>query len=572
MATASPGPVPTTASRLRPGADRRVSIAGDGGVCSLDRRIQCTSNANCDFTAGADPDRGDLGPCENAAEAFEYEAETAKRPVFVFVGYRSNSFPESGSSADIPSEGSWGRVVDAPRSACGNGESVSFTQHEFPARAAKIPVGGAILIVTDWNEIEGGATGGWYGYTWSPNQYVERDADKDGVKDFGDCLTTASSPDCDDSEGPTLYGGFRHRVQNAVHAYCSATPGEGGFSCFDGDTFSFDQQARDLTFYQPKRGYLTDLSDVRLYDVLIQECDALSGGMNAGFVSNSEVARVRFQQCNAPSLISFSSAKNLKISDLEFISTFGNAISLRRGEFVEISGVRFSSHRGMGFEISPAFELGSISISHVTGAGRMALTQPAVSWPEAFIFFGRAFTTSGFESAIRQLVIDDVHVGTVFPDGCLVFLDDDKTPAQGPIDIERKKISITNSSIDGLNGTSGQRIVCVDTVGTGEAGDCGSGCDAADSVALSEGYLPMMRNNKENGAPALEQPYPVVDGTPATSAGDCDDIARLGSVVRLVTDTAAGACTDVGADGVLDGGGTAVSVCQCLASTAWGAL
>ena len=54
----------------------------------------------------------------------------------------------------------------------------------------------------------------------------------------------------------------------------------------------------------------------------------------------------------------------------------------------------------------------------------------------------------------------------------------------------------------------------------------------------------------------------------AASAGDCNALSH-GTLVKIYDDTAVGACTDAGTNGILDGGGTTVSTCECDGAGAW---
>ena len=548
----------------------------DSGTCRDDRRVQCAQDSDCSAV-------GLAATCESAVAAIEYETETLHKVLRAWINLTPADFPETGGSTG-GSEASLAQIISAPRSTsgCTNGETIAADSFKWPVRASKIPAGTGSLVIIDDNESDGGLTGGWSGYTWSPNNYYGRDLDNDTVSDPGDCLSggdgsaTNDEPECDDAEGPTLYGGMRHVISNAVHAYCSAVPTQGGFSCFDGDTLSFNQQANGLIVHNPKRGYLGDLSDVRMRDFVLRDCpfsSAITGGVNTAFVSFSRVDGFTIENCHVPTIISTGSARSVRITNGEFIGTSGTAIQVLSGNGVQINNLRFASHRGLTFEISPWTELGSITIANIVAGGRMQFSGAAGAPPEAFISWSRLYATSGHENPLRQLTIDNVHVSTVTSNGCLLWLDDDTSPAEGgPIETQRRKITLQNSSIDGLNGATGQRVVCVDVIWTNETGDCwlssGGVCDALDDQGIfTQRYTPVLRNNFQNGVPFPDQPWPVMN---ASEAGDCDDVGRVGSTVRIVDDTSAGACADGGGDGILDGTGTAVSVCVCRGSTVWG--
>ncbi|GAG51738.1 unnamed protein product [marine sediment metagenome] len=74
-----------------------------------------------------------------------------------------------------------------------------------------------------------------------------------------------------------------------------------------------------------------------------------------------------------------------------------------------------------------------------------------------------------------------------------------------------------------------------------------------------------MVNNVQQGQPAPEQPWSWARHE-AYAAYDCDDLQH--AEVAVMDDTAAGDCAET--DGVLDGGGTAKSICVCSgASGTW---
>ena len=548
----------------------------DSGTCRGDRRVVCGADADCTNVATS-------GPCDSAAAAIEYEVETLRQPMDVLLAYAQLDFPEAGTAINVPAEANRARIIDAPRASCGgSNQTVSFGPRLWPARSSVIPVGTGGMYALELNEMEGNLTGGLENFTWSQNNYYRYDADGDGISDPGDCLSglTAASltddePECDDAEGPTLYGGFRHKIENVVLANCSTHPDGGGFSCFDGDTASFGHFAKRIVFQTPRRGYLTDLSDVRMENVRVENCTTgeMSQGMNVSFVSVAEFNGLSFSHCIMSPLVSMAVGRQFKARDVEFIGTTGIGFGIRRGNSVTLEQFRFASHKGPWVAIEPVNEIGTVNILNFSGSGQNEGNFSQAAYPAGFFFFGRAFQTSGWENPVRNVNIRNVSIETSQSSSCGIFFDDDVTPTEGPIDITRANFTIENFSMDGLNGATGLKPVCVDTVCTGEAGDCCGNCNAGTEQGIfTHKYLPVMRNVKVDGVPWGEQPWPTMPATaPITAAGDCDDTGRTGSVVRIVNDTAGGACADGGADGVLDGGGSAVSICKCLPSTSWAA-
>jgi hypothetical protein len=75
--------------------------------------------------------------------------------------------------------------------------------------------------------------------------------------------------------------------------------------------------------------------------------------------------------------------------------------------------------------------------------------------------------------------------------------------------------------------------------------------------------LPFMQNNSVNGVPEPNFPYRTQT---AATAGDCD-LLPAGTVSAIYDDGAIGGCAET--NGVLDGGGTATSVCVCDGAGLW---
>lgn len=173
---------------------------------------------------------------------------------------------------------------------------------------------------------------------------------------------------------------------------------------------------------------------------------------------------------------------------------------------------------------------------------------------------------------LGPFVIDNVHVRTAAANAILVAFDGEPTAATGSggsgtstIDDMRSLVSITNSSISNQNygGTAVLARLLDDN--TGGENDATEG----DNIFLSA-HMPRMDNNWVNGVQAPSYPYSQVA---ASEAGDCtaspsgDGEVPPGTVMGIYDDATVNTCTDAGADGVLDGGGTDVkSVCVCTAS------
>ena len=96
----------------------------------------------------------------------------------------------------------------------------------------------------------------------------------------------------------------------------------------------------------------------------------------------------------------------------------------------------------------------------------------------------------------------------------------------------------------------------------------GSNCFPLEFTDTSLVAYPRMKGNFLNNVPVPDRDYFTV---PAASAPDCDVIPS-GSIVSISDDVSISSCTDAAADGQLDGGGTAMSVCVCDGDTTWSPL
>ncbi len=548
----------------------------ESGVCKLDRRIACTADAGCNFSAGPDPDRGDLGPCENASEAIE--SIDAKGPGDTnvpewVIQYRREIFPESGTLV-ASSESGYGVISDGTTNACGNGDAVTFTNWPLPASRLQTATGFMYPIDQSIFAHHGAV---WSDMVVAANNYYGFDADGDGISDPGDCLSAATTsladdePECDTGDGLTPMAGDNGVIRNVISAYWGAggSDGDDGRSALDGDIEGRRQKLEQFTLTDVYRGPLTDLSDVIFENVVFKNF-VTGAGVNVGFTSNGEAGNFRIENGYAFQLIRAVSGHQLRIHDVDIYNSKALYCAIRidlAADGLQIDHVRFSGVDAPWVCLWPDERFGPISIHNLTGTGRNVVgsATTASNLPNGFILLTRGDAdVNSFNSEMAEVTISDVDVDTVTAEACLVSTDDAVPPNSEQIDVNRSRFTIRDSSIQGLNGTTGQRVVCNDVMGgTGEVGATPRSDASDDQGILNQRYVPVMLNNSANGVAWPDQPYRQVA---EASVANCSTAGAMGGVVvHIFDDTAAGACADTA--GNFTGGGTARSICKCNPTT-----
>lgn len=548
----------------------------ESGTCRGDRRIACTANGprtsqvsgGCDFGAG-----GDLGPCESARDAIEHEVETLGRPLKVLSQWNLYEFPET-DVQQVTATADFFTVVDVPGSAgspteCGAGAAISTvgpgnTGGGWPFGKSKLEADDLLkdFVVLDWERYfnEGG---GWTQGTFSPNQWYGRDIDGDGVSGRGDCLS-AGDPDSDDDEtfcdfSPLLglHSSYRGGFEGIV-----VTNGSG--SSVDGAVSGISVRLYDSLIINGKRGTGGDASDWDIRHNTWMNNTCTLGCLNVNFTHSAILTDQRFIGNSGTPVLGTNHGKGAMIDNLFFEGNRGVLIALDHASDMTISNVIAYGNSGALLVAFPRHPLNNFTLTkvHAYGRGNWGRTG---AYGDALISFGRLGSKTGFNETIRNFTFRDIHFESPENDLCLFYFDDAQGSDDPTISVNRTQFSISDASIDGLNGATGHKALCVAPIGADVTNGISSP-NATDDLGIErQRYQPIWRNVRANGVPLPDQPLPMVA---AANAGDCNALSQ-GTLTRIFDDTAIGACRDAGANGVLDGGGTAVSTCVCDGLGEW---
>ncbi|MCR9093461.1 MAG: hypothetical protein NXI30_04535 [bacterium] len=602
------------------------SVATTKGVCRGDPRIRCTvagsssrlttTTGGCDFGAG-----GDLGPCEGFVDYIEHAVETLGEEHY--IGLRLTNFNEDGSTASNGQQFHKLPVESVIAGTCGQGTCEGGDdagqpcdtngQCEGGGTCANVDEGAFVRLGIDGDEplfrlwpymtdeispsglCSGGTDAGELCYTDSHcdgggvcegaltvNQVdlLDQDARDMGpgyaFENFGfmpnnplgrdsslasaDCLLGTEAA-CDERPliGFMSADGGGHRSSRYIR--CSEDDSK---SCLDGQVPGLGAKIHDWVASDARQGLIADLSRWDFDNSLIEDT-TMDGGLFAIFVSGSRVCNFTMRNVRAAYAVSGSYAKNVQICDFTLDGGYFDQGMFRlrnpvnwtidhgqvgglAGHFAVIGAEDETKIRGLTFSEINAFGHSAPIISSSFGPDRsksfIAVTQSVVAADQQ-------------QGELEDIVFDAIKVESTLPEVILVHFDAGDDNAAGgatatDLGVEEymHQVSILNSS---LTSASGALVSFMNA-------DSSSNFDAADTLDFrTASRRPRMQNNRLNGVPAEDFPY--TQGA-AAAFGDCEGMS-YGSVVAVYDDTAIGACTDAGADGVLDGGGTAQSVCKC---------
>lgn len=545
--------------------------AGTTGVCRADARVACSVGTDCSAV-------GLSATCDSPWSYLDFLVNTQKIQPLVMVQFNPEGFPENGASSDVQEVG-YARInaVTATATGCSaNNQNAAF--QSYPAVSAGIRNGigaqAAILDEALWEHNAAPMRGG----TWSPNNYYGLDLNGNNASDPGDCLSgntvsiSDDEPECDVNEGLSMMSAMQGKLERFAVANCSGQPNDGIGSCFDGNVWSLQNQADNVTLVQSRRGAWADLSDISMKDFIVRDSPVtaagVNNGVNIGFVSGARVDGLYFYNATATNLVFLSQGHNIHINHVRFESTNGNGFQLDYADGTSISDVQFLSHTGLlalvYTELANAEQFGPISFFNWSATGNNNLYNGGnVLAAIALSRLGGGDGT-GVGATSSGVYIDNVNVNSNSTNLCLVSFDDDGTAGDGgPINVYRSKWRITNSSINNLNGTTGAKPICV-------RAHSGFTDSSTETGIFNERFQPSWVNLRANGVPIADQPYPQTQADNVNNGGfDCDVIDR-GTVVHITNDiTATGTCGDTDANHALEGGSTFRSICKCGAAGAW---
>ena len=572
------------------------------GVCEDDPRVVCTVPGNaartglftggCQFGAASE---NDIGPCDSPVDAIAAWNDTRpdRYEQWVTIAQRVAEFP--GTTFGTSVDGSFARVWSVPNAACGAGEtgatlSVSGSgtgnpddgQWTLPIhRIAPHAEGQATLGWLDpsWHSPNGGVVGG----TFTPNGWWGRDVDADGASDPWDCLSGDTADTHDDEAGcdtasVVSFGVVRAAGwQGSVFALGSHDTETGAGSWFDSTDFQYQNRLHDVVIKRGKRGRIADWTDVDTRNLLVEDNSCFgSVGWNTclslGFNSRNEYSDITLRQNSGLNIIgSPTIARQIKLRDIDLIgnSAVNGQIDIGGGGGWTLEDIQCSGGTWPCIMLTNFFApVTNVSIRGVRVFGQTASANvPFFTGAKSAIDFTRFFDTP--IHLLRNVSIEDIRVESGVDDAVLVSFDDDPASETSEINVGRSTVSIRDSSIDCIAGATG----CI-AIGVGDhAAGGGASFDATDDNGCggtgcgtgiwSETYVPIWTNLRVDGVAIADNPWPTIA---AEDAGDCNALPH-GTLVRINDDAAIGACTDT--NGILDGGGSAVSTCECDGLGVW---
>lgn len=569
------------------------------GVCNNDPTIQCTTDSACASVGG-----GCVGPATALETALEARADSslhgsnAANGLYVIINTFSQGAFGTDDVANNTSAGVLAAISNVESTTCasGNGRLVALgdiqdARNFYRTNNLKFdfsmwnpmlnPVYDAavqslrVFVVS--HEILFNHGGGFKGGNFMPGSW----------KDRRSLTTTASCTNnwtgtyeaaCDDVDMFALGGGVGGGIYDSAAWYGG---GQGGFafSKVDGDVNGFGTEAKRNWFV---RGYglQTDASGWTFEDNIWQDINGISQGgtligsniIYAGFAPGFRMFRDRFINISGQDFISFQQSTGAVVRDITIEGgQFVSLLNLRGARRSLIDGVT-----GHGVRVG-----GSLIQVNPQGAADVfddVITNVAIDNVE------ENFTTNG--GAKSMVWVSDSNTGSGSISGpirienismavhgdssfCGVFLDGgtgaDDTAINGngrAIDDGRHFLQLKNLNLERISDGSVagtlqpfclSKEVSVTSAGNGPE-------DTLLGINSAVGGVPRWENLYMNGVMYPDNP---TSSQTAASTGDCGSLLP-GTVVLIHDATVAGACTDTGADGTLDGGGTNLIRCSCV--------
>jgi hypothetical protein len=545
------------------------------GTCVDDGRVHCTVDGDC-------TDYG--GTCIGFVEAVENKIDAGEE-VWLF-------FDQGGYEWDKTAgpNGAWigfARVRDAdhtlavgPAGACtgdgkniylGNPDALTHTwlwPFEYPKLdISEEPLRVWLLDFEKWNMGDGYNV---ESMNFMPQNWYGRDS-SDPTED----CTVGNEAACDDAQMIRLGTGFNGGIYNSTFWYCSPS----ALFCIDNGGTIGTKFHNNLVANQ-KTGAGIDAGAWHLRDNVFMghedNTNAIINAFSQHFVSENDTFIGNF----AGHAYMQTFVKGFRVTGTKFYGGnlfYNAAFVVRSGAYGSISDVFAQSVTGPMLMIDP---YDGETVAHWSFKNWNVWGAPNTNWnPTSHSTMeGRGVISVTDEvagggdggGAILDVRIEDFHAYTD-REACLVWFDagdDDVAGGAGAnagVEGYMAEFSITNSSIEGTN----DKLACFGN-DQSVAGNAHWATNAQNVIADYTGgptsELPFLQNNMVNGVREPDFPYRV-SAVAAAVAGDCDTL-KHDTVVIINDDTAGQACTDAApADGVLDGGGVANSVCICNRET-----
>lgn len=591
-----------------------ISNVASAGVCSGDPRVTCTVNDGTDRdstgTTGGCSDLG-LGSCVGVAAAVETlleanaDSETngsnASSGLYAII----SSYPQSDYGSDdvttSRSQSVVAQVANVNNTTCdgGNGRLVTLGDYmdarafyastnasyeyansnpvQFPVYDDAVQPDRVQFLTADKLFNTGG---GYYGVNIMPGSWKDRRS-ATAAADCSNTWATTYEAACDDVDLLALGAGVGGGIYDSSVWYGGGMGGY-AFSKIDGDTAGFATEAKRNLF---ARGYglQSDASGWIFEDNTWMDINALSQHSSfdpkyiiaMAYSPGFRMTRDRFLNVSGASLFYYQGAAGSIIRDVDVQGgtlPYG-ILNIRGARRALVDGITARGIRGGApIQINPQTDLDVFDVTvknvFVENQGMYVSTQAmakSMVWATDI--------NSGGGDVTGPVTIENVSMSVHGDDSyCALFLDggsgDESDAANGSgrtVDDWRHFLTFKNFNLerisDGSVGGSFQ-ATCL-----GDASPTASGSngpeDTLNQFPTSEGGMPRWEQIYLNGVMYPDNPH---NSQTAASAGDCQNLVH-GTVALIHDATVASTCTDAGADGVLDGGGTApnqVTVkCSC---------
>jgi hypothetical protein len=544
------------------------------GVCSGDPRVRCTVDDGTRTSAVAGGCSAlSLGSCVGVATQAENE-RAAGTHIISFTATMANQ-DGYGDPTDV-GEGTqtpagWTRITTSSGT-CDGGDGLylgfeipdasTVSAWPFPLSSWDATAQGARIVRFTDDETWMNDKGGFYHMSIMPANWIGRDSSNDAA----DCSATGD-PTCDEAEalalGAGVGGGF---YDVAVHL----AGGGDEYSTIDGTPMGFDMEVRDSLFMRGG-GLIGDISGWRVVNNRFIDWDCGTG-------------KSCFSLGYSPSSI-FSDNYGKRLRGVKFLSSNGSTIVtnllLESSSFTRgIVELRSNTHDGVFSNVvsiggkGPLIGIapddgtldGGLGVSNLVFRDWIVrahnLRSASGSAPWAMIYtsdFDGAYGANGWA---QNILFDNIQAESSTPDVCIIFLGGgtgDDSDAQDGLgrNVDDWRHELTFKHI-GLERGVESGVAYAFCLGNQHA-DENEADERLGDIWDASGPIPRWEGVYLNG---VQFPDHNIQSMAASDVPDCGDMV-YGITVEIYDDTAAQACTDAGADGQLDGGGTARSACFC---------
>lgn len=557
------------------------------GTCSGDRRVQCTVDDGTRPTAttGGCSALG-LGTCETIGDALQTDL-TAGGEYSVVMSVKPPDHYGDPTNVDGQSVvwSGWGKPASVGATCSTTGQLWRFENRQTSSTDVHWP-----LPVSRWDTAAQGTTrpvyvidagrfnnqsSGFESISVMPANWIGRDDDASGTANQPqDCLASGD-PACDEAEALALGGGYGGGFYNGA---LYKTGGGDSFSSIDGAHQGFLIEFHGNVVAEGQ-GLMTDASAWSFRDNLFRDWDCLAKScISTGFNPDSQFVSNKFKNVAGERLFNVKGPgayhADIEIESSAFV--YGIVEVLGGTHNSTFENFRGYGNRGpiIAIRVEDDADIWALDFRNFNFRAHNP-TSANPNLPVAYLIFTDLNGTTGNKAGImKDLNFEGIYFEGSFVNGtnanaCGIFLEGgtgaEGTAANGlgrSIDDQRHELSFkdVHMEIGWTNGGSHLLWCLGNSTSTENEAD-----ERAGDIWASVGGMPAWVGLYENGVRFPDNP---LGSMAAADVPDCGNMIQ-GTVVQIHDDTSAGACTDAGADGNLDGGGTATSVCKCAAAGTW---